>query len=81
MFLKSYKLTNPIRLFVWVVIIIVYSTSTTGKEVVDFRSVTAKKHSVSDVEFANLDSLGNREFVLIENGYAGNLEYAVSISE
>ena len=81
MLLKRHKLTNPIRLFVWVVIVIVYTTSSTGEEVVDFRSITAKKHLVSDVEFANLDSIGNRELVLIENGYAGNLEYAVSISE
>ena len=65
----------------WIVVVLVYSTSSIGKEVVDFRSATAKKHLVFDAEFANLDSSGPQELVLIENGFADSSRYAVSISQ
>lgn len=81
MFLKRISMTVHIRIFVWIVVVLVYSTSSIGKEVVDFRSATAKKHLVFDEEFANLDSRGSEELVLIENGFADSSRYAVSISQ
>lgn len=59
--------------------------SSFGEVVVDFESnasvVPVHRHQVFDVEFANMDSRGNQELVMIENGFAGQLQFAVTISE
>ena len=70
-----------IRTLVWIVLVIFYCSYSIGKVVVEFKSDTSHDHLVLDVEFANMDSLGNQELALIENGFTGSLEYAVSISQ
>ena len=78
-------MTSRIHTFLGIVFVLTCGLSSVGEVVVDFHPdssvVSVRKHQVLDYEFANMDSRSKQQLVMIENGFAGQLQYAVTISQ